>query len=266
MVNNLFDFISYSAEKLQLLLLIILRASGLFLMAPIFGHRHLSSMIRVGLLILVSLILVSSLSLKPLPLSTSMWQLGGLAFRELLVGVVVGLVFNLLFIAIHTAGSLLGYQMGFAVVTQYDANLSSQVSILGQLWFIVAVLIFLTINGHHLMIRAFADSYELVPPGAAVAGGSFADMFIRLTAYIFVLALKIAAPVTVTLFMTDVALGTIAKTMPTLNVFFMGMPLKIGIGLTVMAMALPAAAWIFERAIGYFDTQLDFVLNALGKA
>lgn len=266
MVGKLFEFINYSADKLQLLLLIMLRASGLFLMAPIFGHRNVSSMIRAGLLILLSLILVSSLSLEPLPVSTSLWQLAGLAFRELLVGVVVGLVFNLIFMAIHTAGSLLGYQMGFAVVTQYDANLSGQVSILGRLWYIVAVLIFLTIDGHHLMIHAFADSYELVPPGAAYAGGTFADLFIRLTAYIFVLALKIAAPVTVTLFVTDVALGTIAKTMPTLNVFFMGMPLKIGIGLTVMAMALPAAAWVFQRAIGYFDTQLDLVLNALGKA
>ncbi len=266
MVGNLFEFINYSAEKLQLLLLIMLRVSGLFLMAPVLGHRNVSSMIRVGLLILLTLILVSSLNIDPLPVSTSIWQLAGLAFRELLVGVVIGLVFNLIFMAIHTAGGLLGYQMGFAVVTQYDANLSGQVSILGRLWFIVGVLIFLTINGHHLMIHAFADSYELIPPGAAFAGGSFTDMFIRLTAYVFVLALKIAAPVTVTLFMTDVALGTIAKTMPTLNVFFMGMPLKIGVGLTVMAMALPAAAWIFQRAVGYFDTQLDFVLNALGKA
>lgn len=266
MVDKLFDFISYGAEKLQLLLLIILRTSGLFLMAPILGHRNVSSMIRAGLLILLSLILVSSLALDPLPVAGSIWQLAGLAFRELLVGVIVGMVFNLLFLAIHTAGGMLGYQMGFAVVTQYDANLSGQVSTLGRLWYIVAVLIFLTINGHHLMIRAFADSYELIPPGAAFAGGTFTDMFIRLTAYVFVLALKIIAPVTVTLFMTDVALGTIAKTMPTLNVFFMGMPLKIAIGLTVMAMAMPVAAWVFQRAIGYFDTQLDLVLNALGKA
>ncbi len=262
----MFDFVNYGADKLQILLLIILRITGLFLMAPIFSDRSIPPMIKVGFLLTISLVLVAALPTPDIQPATSLIGLAGLAVKEILVGFVIGLVFKLVFMAVYTAGSVVGYQMGMAMVTQFDANVSGQVSVLGRIWFVVATLIFVSINGHHLVISALADSYELIPPGLVSTHASLVEMLIKYTAYVFVVALKIVAPLMLTLFLSDVALGTIAKTMPTMNVFFVGIPIKIAVGLTVMAIALPICHYVLEQAIGFFDGQMRFVFLTFGEA
>jgi len=262
----LFEFVNYGAEKIQSLLLIILRTSGVFFLAPVFGEQGLPQLMRVGLVVVLSLVLLSALASPPLPISGSFWQLGGLCLQELFIGLLVGLLFRLLFIGVVTAGGIVGYQLGFAMVTVYDQNLSSQVSIIGQFWYMLAILIFLGIDGHHLIISALADSYTLLPLGAFGSSTAYGELIIKLTAFVFVIALKLAAPLMITLFLTDVALGAIAKTMPTMNVFFVGFPIKIAAGLIVIALSLPVFAFVLEKTTGYLDEQLRFLLVGMGEA
>jgi len=243
-----------------------MRASGLFVIAPVLGERQIPRLVKAGLLILLSMLLMSSLSTQAVPVAGSVWQLAGLAVKELLIGLIIGLIFKLLFIGVFTAGSIAGYQMGFAIVTVYDKNLSNQVSILGRFWNLLAVLIFLTIDGHHLVVSALANSYTVIPPGGMGQGAAVGEMVIKYTAYLFVIGLKIAAPVMITLFLTDVALGTIAKTMPTMNVFFVGFPIKIAAGLLVMGMSLPIFAYVLKQSTAYLDRQMFIIFHALGEA
>jgi flagellar biosynthetic protein FliR len=264
--NALFEFVNFGAEKLQILLLIIVRTSGLFALAPVFGERGLPNMIRVGLVLLLSLVLVPAVSLQAMEVANSFWQLGGLVLHELMIGFLIGLVYRLLFMGTLTAGGIVGYQLGFAMVTVFDKNLASQVSIIGRMWYTLAILIFIAINGHHLIISAFADSYAIIPIGVFNASPELMDLIIKLTAFVFIVALKIAAPLIISLFLTDIALGTIAKTMPTMNVFFVGFPIKITIGLLVMAISLPVFGFVLERTTGYFDQQLQYLLTGLGGA
>lgn len=262
----MFEFVNFGAEKLQFLLLIIVRTSGLFAFAPVFGERGLPNMIRVGLVVMLSLVLVPSVSLHTIEVANSFWQLGGLVLQELLIGFLIGLLYRLLFMGVLTAGGIVGYQLGFAMVTVFDKNLASQISVISRMWYTLAILIFLAINGHHLIISAFADSYTIIPPGAFNANAEVGDMIIKLTAFVFIIALKIAAPIMISLFLTDIALGTIAKTMPTMNVFFIGFPLKITIGLSVMAISLPVFGFVLERTTGYLDQQLRILLTGMGGA
>ncbi len=263
----MFDFINYGADKLIILLLVILRTSGLLIMAPVIGDRGIPTLIKVGLVILLALILIPVIpGLDTFPQVTSLWQLAGLAFNELLIGFIIGLFFRLIFIGVLTAGTMIGYQIGFMFATMFDTSISNQISIIGRFWYVVAILIFLSISGHHLVITSFVDSYQVIPAGGVAAYGSAGELIIKYTAYIFVIALKVASPVMITLFLTDVALGTIAKTMPTMNVFFVGFPVKIAVGLVVMAMSLPLFAYVVERALGYFDNELRVLLFSLGKA
>ncbi|MFQ6009447.1 MAG: flagellar biosynthetic protein FliR, partial [Candidatus Zixiibacteriota bacterium] len=236
----LFDFINYGADKLQTLLLIILRASGLFLLAPIFSHRTIPVLIKAGFIIAIAIVLVPTVNAAMPYQIESFWQLAALGAKEILLGLLIGLIFRLIFFGAETAGTIIGYQIGFALFNLPDVEEGGQISILGQFWYLVAALIFLSINGHHLIVTAFAGSYEVIPPGVVGLGAPVGELMIKCTAYVFVLALKIAAPLMIALFLTDVALGTIAKTIPTMNVFFVGFPIKISVGLLVMAMALPA--------------------------
>ncbi len=262
----MFEFVNYGAEKLQFLILIIVRISGMFALAPVLGERGLPTFVRIALVLLLSLVLLPVLPSQGVGTADSFWQLGGLVLHELLIGFLIGLLYRLLFWGTITAGGIIGYQLGFAMVTVYDQNLSSQVSIIGRFWYALAILIFISINGHHTIISAFADSYSLVPAGVFGISSDVGEMIIRLTAFVFIVALKIAAPMIITLFLTDIALGTIAKTMPTMNVFFVGFPLKISIGLIVLAISLPVFAFVLERTTGYFDQQLRILLNGVAGA
>jgi len=262
----LFDFINYGADKLQALFLIILRASGLFLMAPVISHRTIPTLVKVGLMITISLVLVPTVAISALPEVTSFWQLAALGAKEILLGLIIGLMFRLIFSGAKTAGSIISYQIGFALVSTPDVEEGGQVAIIGQFWFLVGTLIFLCINGHHLVIEAFAESYNVIPAGMVGWGSSVGELMIKYTAYVFVIALKIAAPVMITLFLTDVALGTIAKTMPTMNVFFVGFPIKIAVGLLVIGLSLPVFAYVLEKATTYLDDELRLVFAAMGRA
>ncbi len=263
----MFDFINYGSDKLIIFLLILLRTSGLLIMAPVLGDRGIPNLIKVGLVCLLAMLLMPSLpGQDSLTQVTSLWQLAGLAFNELLVGFTIGLLFRLVFIGVLTAGSIIGYEIGFMFATIFDTNMSNQVSIIGRFWYVVAILFFLSINGHHLIINAFAESYQVIPPGGVTTYGSMGELIITYSAYIFVIALKVASPIMISLFLTDMALGAIAKTMPTMNVFFVGFPIKIGVGLTVMAISLPLFTYVVEKALGYFDGELRILLYSLGAA
>jgi flagellar biosynthetic protein FliR len=260
----LFDFVTFGAEKLQFLLLIILRTSGLFIIAPVLGYRTLPAAAKVAFALLMSMLLSTILTDNTLPVIESEWHLLGLAMREIIIGLLIGFFFQLIFIAVHAAGALVGYQIGFAMVAMFDPNSSQRVSIIGQFWFLFATLIFLAIDGHHIMITSFVDSYTILPIGHVTYNMSIATVVAKASAYVFVLALKIAAPVLMTLFLTDVALGTVAKMMPTMNVFFVGFPVKIGAGLMVIAMSLPIAAYVLEKGMRFVNNELQQMYFSVG--
>jgi flagellar biosynthetic protein FliR len=262
----LFEFINYGTEQLQIFLMLLIRATGLFLAAPIFGHTSLPSQVKVGLIILLSVVTLPTLPAIHMTPITSHWELAALALRELLVGVLIGFVYRLLFHAAEFAGMLAGYQVGLAVSQAFDPTSGEQVSVIGRFWLMMATLIFLALNGHHMIIQAFHQSYQLVGPGEMVATGASGEYVIKLSAYVFVLAIKIVAPVLVTLVLMDVALGTVAKMMPSMNIFIVGFPLKIGMGLLVVALSLPAFAYVLEKSTHYLNDAVYGLLASMGKA
>jgi flagellar biosynthetic protein FliR len=263
-MDALFEFLTFTAAKLQTLMLVIMRGSGLLILAPIIGSRQVPVLVRVGLLLVLALVLVPVVG-ETTAIANSTAELTVLALKEILVGVLIGLFFIFIFFAAKVAGGLVGYQIGFAIAVQLDPTSGDQVSLIGRFWDLMASLIFIAISGHHLIIRAFADSYLAIPPGVVVMNGSVGEMVMKYSAYVFVLALKMAAPVLVTLFLTDVALGTVAKTMPTMNVFFVGFPVKIGVGLLTIALALPLFSYVLERAVDFLDGELRTMMLAMGQ-
>jgi flagellar biosynthetic protein FliR len=262
----LFDFVNFAADKLQLFLLIMLRASGLFLIAPILGHRVFPVPAKIGLVVLFALILVAAMPNAAVPAAQSLSELVTLAAKELFVGLAIGFLFSLLLMGVQMAGDIVSYQIGFAMANIMDPDQRHEVSTLGQFWFLCAMLIFIGINGHHVIITAFNNSYQLIPAGHVVMNGSVGEMIINYTAYAFVIALKLAAPVVVTLLLVDVAMGVVSRMMPTMNVFLLGFGIKVAIGIAIMGLSLPVFAYVLEKATGYIDSELINLLGALGRA
>jgi flagellar biosynthetic protein FliR len=262
----LFDLITYGAPKIQIFLLILFRASGVFLIAPVFGHAAVPSQFKIALILLLTIVLMATIGESTLPAVTSLADLMVLAAKELLVGVAIGFVFALLFWGVQSAGSIAGYQMGLTIASVVDPSTNQEQSVISQFWLLVSLMIFFGINGHHMIVRAFYDSYTAIPAGHVVINGSTGELLLKFSAYVLVIALKLAAPVMVTMLLADVALGTISKLLPTMNVFIVSFGVKIAAGFAVVALSLPMFAYVLEKTTAYLNEQLITLLATMGKA
>ncbi len=217
----------FEQSKLILFLLIFVRVSGIFITAPIFSTR----VITVHLKVLLSLYL-----------SYVVFQFSGvshhiyrdihpfifliLVFAEAIVGILIGFIANLAFNMIQFGGRLLDILMGMHIASILDPLSREQQSLLGQLQYIIVILLFLNIGGHHLILNALMQSFDILPIGTITFTTTFSETFMRAITQTFIIGLQFAAPIMAILFLIDFSLGVIAKSVPQMNVFLTGMPLK----------------------------------------
>lgn len=250
-----------SAEQIELFTLIFLRVSAIMIMIPVISNRQVPLKIKGGVAIIVSCIVMPFV--HPVPLSMGMPVLIFKMVGEVFIGVIIGLIGRLLFAGVQLAGQLVGFQMGFAIVNVVDPISSLQVSIIAQFQYVIAMLVFLSVNAHHIFLYAIAESFQIVPPLTFLFTGSLMDALIEFSKNIFVMAVKVGAPVMAILLFTSVSLGLIARTVPQINVFIVGFPLKIAIGLIGIGLTLPIFVKILGSAFMQFDGQLKTILELM---
>jgi flagellar biosynthetic protein FliR len=188
------DLINYGSEKVQLFILLLMRTGGILMTAPIFSHNSIPRRIRVGMSLGLAVIMMPLMSGVSLPQTDSLILLALLCLKEVFIGVLLGLVFMVIFLGIRLAGSIVGYQIGFAMVNVVDPNSPNPVSVLGEFWYLLATLIFLLINGHHIVLSGLVDSFKIIPLGLATPSGQVGEWFIKYSSFVFILAIKFAAP------------------------------------------------------------------------
>ncbi len=252
----MFDFLSFGAERMQAFLLVNFRISGLLLTAPILSRKSIPAIVKIGFGILLAILLLPVVMQHPLPLASSLVDLSVIGFKEVLIGVTLGLIFKLLFYATEMAGSFVGFQSGLSVANIVDPSTQSEVNLLGVFWMLIASVIFLAIDGHHIVISALADSYAVIPIGRASFGAGSLDLVMRLGGAVFTLALKFAAPILLTVLLVDVALGVLGRTIPQMNIFVIGIPVKIAVATLMMGVSLPIFAWALGRMTGFLNEQM----------
>lgn len=251
------SLLGLTSDNILIYLLTTLRMAGLFAIAPILGHRLIPATAKVLLSLILGYFLFSYTGATHVEVSQGLLGLAGLALKEFLFGAIMGFLFQIIFIGVQFGGGVIGYQVGFALVNVIDPTTSTNISIIAQVNLLLATLIFLLIDGHHLILKALFESYRFVPLGAVVFEGSLVEAIVHFAGGAFVIGVKLAAPVIVTLFVTDVCLGIIARTMPQMNVFIVGFPLKIGVGLFVLATTLPLFNFVFTKL--YNTTSLEVI-------
>jgi len=246
-------------------LLIFVRMTGLFVVAPIFGRRNMPAYFKIGFSFFTALILVNTVTLAA-PDYGGIYGYALLIVKEFAVGIAIGFVAYLAFMAIYMAGEIIDMQIGFGIVNVIDPMSNIQVPISSNLYFIISMLVFLALNGHHALIKALFDSFTIVPPGNAVFSPGYADSLIKIFESIFFTGFKIAAPVVAAVLITDVALGTISRMVPQLNVFVIGMPLTILVGIVIMLVTIPMFIYVLDSLFKLMDgSVLDFIKEIGGK-
>lgn len=226
--------------RIVALMLAFVRIGALFLTLPIFGDNPTPVRTRIFLSLALTMILGPIIHSGPdVAALNDVVGLVMLILKEAVFGLILGFIGRLVFDGIVFAASLVGYQMGFGTATLLFPDAEMQMSSFTALHRIVAMLIFLSLNLHHIFIRAVSDSFQLLPVGSALPSNAVGESLITLTASLFSIGLQLAAPVLISLLFTMAALGLIARTVPQLNVFVISFPASFFVGLIIYIAALP---------------------------
>jgi flagellar biosynthesis protein FliR len=253
---------AFTPQQAAAFILVLMRTAGLFLTSPLFSSRNIPSMLKGAWALLMAFLLFTVVPIpQEIPIAGA--PFGFAVARELLVGFVIGLAAYLMFVGIQLAGQVVDIQMGFGMVNIIDPMSSAQVSVMGQYFYLVATLVFLAVDGHHLLLRALADSFELVPLGQAAFTPTLAGLFNEKAAGIFLVAFRVGAPVVGALFLTNLALGVLARTVPQMNVFIVGMPLNVAVGLLTAALSMGFYAYVLQGIFHGLHRDLGLLLHAM---
>jgi len=239
------------------------RIASLIGTMPVFGSPQIPVRMRIGLALAVALaifpVLAPGLPTGPLP----PFGLSLLVAQESLVGLMIGFVARLVFSAVELAGSVIGYQMGFAAANVLDPQNQQQSPLIAQFQNVLALLIFLALDMHHLFLRVIADSYRLLPAGTLSLGGGAVPFIINLTGAMFSLAIRFSAPVLTVLLLSGLVLGLMARVFPQLNVFMLSFPVNIGLALTVMGLTMHLMAQMLTVEFAALQNRFMQLLSLL---
>ena len=241
-----------------------LRVSGFMFTTPVLGSKLVPVMVRVWLALLVALVLMSTFKAAgEIPAIGSAAFLA-LAAREVLLGLLIGFISSLFIYGVEFAGHVVGLQMGFGTSTLFDPVTEVEASVLGTFKGMLAVVLFLVTNGHHEVLASFASSFKVIPPGGPGLAAAGIGGMVTATANVFEVALRVSIPMLSALLMAEVGIALLAKTVPQMNIFVVGFPVKIMLGLAVLGFSLPYVAAVITKAINANNFDLRTILNALG--
>jgi len=233
----------------QMFVLVFFRVTSLCFIAPIFGNKVVGARVKVGLGFFIAVVLMPLLMGARRPSLHAWSSLPMLIVQECSVGFMIGLISSLLFAATSLSGEILGRHMGFGLARLIDPNFGGQASVVAQFENLVALMLFLAIGGHHLLVMALADSFDIVPLGGVQCDSGMALELVHVTGRIFPLAIKITAPAFAILMVTTVVIGIVARCVPQMNVLIVGLPLRIAVGLIGLAACVPMFSYVFDKML-----------------
>jgi len=229
-----------------------LRVLGLVFAEPIMGNPNVPVRVKVGLALFVSLLLAPLLPAMPAVEPASAAGLL-IAAQQLVIGLAMGFTVRIALTAVETAGQLVGLQMGLGFAVFFDPQSSAQTAVVGQFLGLFAILVFLAIDGHLLVLTALAQSFSTLPIGAQSLNASGFRLLIDWSGEIFRTGLMISLPVIGALLIANVAVGIMTRAAPQLNIFAVGFPVTLAVGFFALWLAIPlvapSVAKVFEQAI-----------------
>ena len=183
--------------------------------------------------------------------------------KELFVGWLIGLVGYITLAAVNMAGKIMDMQVGFAVVQMMDPTTQQQSGMIGTFLYNLTIIYFVITNGHHVIISALAESFRVIPLDSMVWNTSLPQLITDLTAGIFMNGMKIAMPVTFAILLTNVGMGILARTMPQMNIFVVGIPLQLTIGTSMLSMILPFYILFLDVIFNEMYANISIALKSL---
>jgi len=256
------NLLNYDATMLMVFLLALIRVGGIISTAPVFGDANVPAQLKIILAFILALIIhpfIPPIQVFPTQIHHYLLLVGS----ELLIGMVLGYIGKMLFAAVELGGSLISVQMGLGMANVVDPSSQEQVSLIAQFESILATMIFLIMDAHHIVLHGLVRSYQLIPPGNAVLGSEVMQEIVRLSSGIFVVGFQLGAPLIVSLLLANLILGLLSRSVPQIQVFVVGFPLTLFLGFAFLLIGIPVFIQAVRILFEMFDNQIFQVLELL---
>ncbi len=227
-------------ENYPAFLLIFMRITAFFVTLPFFSYRNIPNAHKIGFSFFLAWIMFFSLDPPAIGVDEQFFLL---VIKEVLLGLTIGFSAYFILVAIQIAGSFIDFQMGFAIANVIDPQTGAQSPLVGQFLYTFALLLLITTNAHHLLLDGVFYSYQFVPidqPFLPMGDKNVIEFLIESFNSMFIIAFQMSIPVVGSLFLVDIALGIVARTVPQLNIFVVGLPLKIIVSFVMLILGMSA--------------------------
>lgn len=250
--------------ELSVLLLIFVRVSAFFVTVPLFSYRTIPAQLKICLALVLSWMMYYTLDATALPIDGNYILL---ILKEATIGLMVGLAAYIIITAVQIAGGLIDFQMGFAMANIVDPQTGAQSPLMGQFFNFLILFVLLAINGHHLILDGIFYSYQFLPIDQVFprfGDANVAEFIIKVFSTVFAVAFQMSAPLVATLFLVTLALGITGKTVPQLNIFVVGFPIKIAVGFIVLLVTMGILIQLMGNLIEMMIIVMRDLMRLLG--
>jgi flagellar biosynthesis protein FliR len=241
------------------LFFIFIRVGTILALVPFFNATVIPRRISATIALFLSLVLmpiVPHVQVKPDELNVVMLMV--ILLHEVLIGMALGLAIDVIYSGIQIAGELISFQMGFSIANVVDPMSGISAPIISNVFYMTAFLLFFTFEGHHILIKALFESFSIMPIGDSLVHREFLMAVVTYAAKMFVIGVKVSAPVVGILMLINISFAIIARALPQMNVFIMAFPLTIAVGLVFSVLVIKMLpmfmtssleqAWMFMRS------------------
>lgn len=236
------------------------RVLALIMTAPLLSEKSISKKVKIGLGVMITYVLLPSLP----PTNVTLFSVGGfwLLIQQILIGVAIGFTMQFAFAAVRTAGEVIGLQMGLSFATFFDPASRLNMPVLARFLDMLAMLLFLSFNGHLWLISMVADSFHTLPLGGDPINGNAFLALTKAASLIFLNGLRLALPLITLLLTLNLALGLLNRVAPQLSVFAIGFPVTLSIGIIFISLMMPLLAPFCEHL---FSEVFDLLASVLSE-
>jgi flagellar biosynthetic protein FliR len=240
---------------------VLARVSAMIGVVPIFGSGVVPVSLKASFSLILALLLTPMLTPVTEPLPTDYLGYGLLAAGEVATGIIIGFTIFMVFIGVQIAGQMLDFQMGMGIMNVINPAMETQSPLVGFFKFVIAMLIFLSVEGHHRIIISLFQSFDKVPITTFRYSPALTGRMLEIVARLFYLGLQIAAPALITLLLTSVVMAIVGRFVPQINLLIVGFPIRTAVGVTMLILTLQVLVMVMHGAFDAMWRDVAFVLN-----
>lgn len=250
----------FTIENLEFYLMLIVRISGFVYTAPFFSFSQVPARVKAGTSIALGILVAGMVEYVPMEY-TGVIGYGLFLIKEFLAGVILGFSANICMYILNFAGQLIDMEIGFSMVSMFDPVSKVQTTITGNLYTYLVILMLMVTDMHHYFLRAIVDSFRVVPIGKVQLPANMYEAVLKFMVDYFIIGFRIILPIFAATLLINVVLGVLAKAAPQMNMFIIGMQLKVIVGLAILWMVVDMVPEVSD----FIFTEMRGMVTAMMK-